>query len=204
MMAYYLASEFRYVYGHFAFSERAYDLFKDRYAFITLIKEPVSKWFSLYFFNRYKEGEDYALDLDLEEFVETERAVSDGCDYVMQFAGDDTITSYTAPEAIARFCSTELVDRAIGNLGKFDLVGTFEQLGVFQREFRQIFGHELDIGHRRESPVSKEFQSRMLTPEIVEKVKRLNRPNTIIYEHVVNTLVGNYASSVNPATVSSV
>jgi hypothetical protein len=45
ILAYYLAGNFRYVYGHFAFSEKAHDAFKTKYAFVTLIRESVSKWF---------------------------------------------------------------------------------------------------------------------------------------------------------------
>ena len=195
ILAYYLAGNFHYVYGHFAFSEKAHDVFKTKYAFITLIREPVSKWFSLYFYNRYKNSDDYALNLDLEEFLETEQAASYGCDYVMQFAGDDTITSYTSPAAIPQFSSRQSIDRAIANLEKFDLVGTLEQLDEFKREFKVIYGLDLVMKHRRKSPVSKELQKQMITPEILEKVKYLNRPNTQIYEYVVSKLVGSYAVS---------
>jgi hypothetical protein len=131
--------------------------------------------------------------LDLEEFLETEQAASYGCDYVMQLTGDDTITSFTSPAAIPRLSSRASIDRAIGNLGKFDLVGTLEQLDVFKREFKAMYGHDLVMKHRRKSPVSMELQKQMITPEILEKVEHLNRPNTHVYEHVVSNLVGSYA-----------
>lgn len=50
---------------------------------------------------------------------------------------------------------------------------------------KAIYGLDLVMKHRRKSPVPKELQKQMITPEILEKVKYLNRPNTRIYEYVV-------------------
>jgi hypothetical protein len=190
ILAYFLAGHCRYVYGHFTFSEKAHQQFRDKYAFITLLREPVSKWFSLYFYNRYKQSDHYALDMDLAEFVETERAVSYGCDYVMQFNGDDSIADYTSAAAIDHFCTPEAIERACANLDKFDLVGVLENLDLFKQDFQTLYGVKLDEEHRRESPVAKGAREKMITPEILEKVKILNRPNTYVYEHVVNKLAG--------------
>jgi hypothetical protein len=190
ILTYFLAGNYRYVYGHFTFSEKAYQQFKDKYAFVTLLREPVSKWFSLYFYNRYKKSDHYALDLDLEEFVETSQAASYGCDYVMQFIGDDSIADYTSAAVIDYFRTPEAIERACANLDKFDLVGLLEELDLFKQQFQARFGVKLDEEHRRESPVPKGTRDKMITPEILEKVKMLNRPNTLVYEHVANKLAG--------------
>lgn len=188
ILSYFLAQNYRYVYGHFAFSKAAYDVFKDKYAFVTVLRDPVKKWFSLYFYNRYKKSNHYALNDDLDMFLESELAVGYGSDYAMQFAGDDTITDFTSQEAI---------DRAISNLKLFDLVGVMEQFPVFVQGFQSLIGVDLKIRHLRKNPVSHEEQRRAITPEILERVQELNRPNLAIYEYVCNHLIDSYRSKPN-------
>jgi hypothetical protein len=191
ILKYFLAQNFRFVSGHFAFSNLAYEAFNDHYAFITLLRDPVKKWFSLFFFNRYKEGDHYALELDLAEFLETEMAAGYGCDYAMQFAGDDSITNFTTSGAITQFTTDEAINRAISNLKNFHLVGVLEKLPEFAKEFQALYKVKLEIPRMRKSPVSDSFKEKVVTPEILAQVKELNKPNIAIYEYVINNLITN-------------
>lgn len=188
---YYLAQQNRYVYGHFAFSLKAYEAFADRYAFVTVLRDPVKKWLSLYFYNRFKGSDHYRIREELPEFVETETAVGYGCDYAMQFAGYDTVDE--------DFTSQTAIDRAINHLRRFHLVGSLEQLPLFIDEFETIFGARLHIPQSRKSPVARAERERMLTPEIMAKIQQLCAPNQQIYDVVLNELVGNYGRLSQPA-----
>jgi hypothetical protein len=190
---YFLGQNYRFVSGHFAFSNKAFDEFENKYSFITLLRDPVKKWFSLYFFNRYKEGEEYSLELELEDFLKTEMAAGYGCDYAMQFAGDDTIKNFTTSGAIHSFTSDGAVDRAIENLKKFHLVGTLESLPEFIREFELMFKVKLVVERKRKSPVATEFQNKIITPEILARVEELNKPNLAIYSYVTDELINTYS-----------
>lgn len=180
ILPYFLGQDYRYVFGHFAFNQAAYDAFKDKYAFVTLLRDPVKRWFSLYFYNRYKEGDHYALVDDLETFLESDEAVGYGSDYVMRFVGDGSFTDHTSQQAI---------DRAISNLNHFDLVGVMEDLPMFVKHFKSSFGVDLNIPHRRKNPLSPEKQRGAMTPETLARVQELNRPNIALYEHVINRLL---------------
>jgi hypothetical protein len=184
MMLYYLSiPRARCVYGHFTFNEKAFEEFGREFAFVTFLREPVAKWISLYFFNRYKKGDHFKLEDELEDFVDSPTGAGYGQDYVMQFVGDRQGVDFTSPEAI---------QRAIANLEKFHLVGVLERMDTFLDEFEQLFGARLSVAQRNVNPVSREERDRQLTPEIMDKIREICRPNQQIYDHVVRELVGHY------------
>ncbi len=188
ILHYYLAQNYRFVSGHFAFSNKAFESFHDKYAFITLLRHPVNKWFSLYFYNRYKMGNHYALDIDLEDFLQTEMAWGYGCDYAMQFAGDDSIKHFTTDGVITHFQNDQAIERAISNLKKFHLVGVLEHLPDFIDQFYTLYKVELKVPRMMKSPVTDDFKATQITPEIRAKVEEMNKPNIAIYNYVVENL----------------
>lgn len=189
ILHFFLAQDYRFVSGHFAFSNTAFEKFQNKYAFVTILRDPVKKWFSLYFYNRYKKGDHYALELDLEDFLQTEMAWGYGCDYAMQFAGDDSIEHFTTNGAIENFQTEQAISRAINNLRKFHLIGVLEHLPEFVAQFQSLYEVKLKVPRMMRSPVSKEFKANQITPEIVAKVEEMNKPNLAIYEYVVNNLI---------------
>lgn len=172
---YFLAQDFEYVYGHFTFSNKAYELFHDKYKFVTLLRDPVKKWISLYFYNRYKKSDFFRVSDDLHAFLETETARGYGCDYAMQFAGKDVTYD---------FCSQEAIDTAVANLKLFHLVGKLEEMTTFITQFEHIFGLKLKIKHNRKNPVAKDERNKLLTPEVLEKIEKICRPNMEIYQSI--------------------
>ena len=44
----------RYLSGHFAYSKKAYDACGDQWHFVTVLRHPVERWFSHYFFNKHR------------------------------------------------------------------------------------------------------------------------------------------------------
>lgn len=180
---YYLAGNYRFISGHFAFHRLAYANYGQTYAFVTMLRDPVKKWLSLYFFNRYKQGDHYSLNEDLDDFLETDLAAGYGSDYAMQFAGHAGTPDYTSQEAI---------DQAIENVKLFHLVGLVEEMPLFVQEFEQLFGAKLDIPVLRTNPVSQEAQQDMISPEAMVRIRELNQPNMAIYSYVRDNLIGAY------------
>lgn len=189
ILHFFLSQNYRFVSGHFAFSDKAYDHFQDKYKFITLLRDPVKKWFSLYFYNRYKMGDQYALELDLDDFLQTEMAWGYGCDYAMQFAGDDSLEHFTSDDAIAHFQTDHAIERAINNLKKFHLVGVLEQLPNFIEQFFTLYKVRLKVPRMMKSPVSEDFKVKQITPEITAKVEEMNKPNLAIYNYIVENII---------------
>ena len=166
----------QYVTGHFQVSPELVAAHEDEFDFVVLFRDPVKKWFSHYFFNKYKSKSAGRIEADIDEYLETKRARDVGCDYVQLLTGNaDEPTEVTRREEVQR--------AALDCLDRFSVVGVLEQLDRFRRDFREQFGRTLDILHRNRSPASDDDREReTITPAIRERVEEICEPNKRIYE----------------------
>lgn len=164
-----------FISGHVAFSERVYQAHAERFSFVTMLRNPVDRWISSYFYNQYKNSH-YAFDMDIETYLESRFGRAQGHEYVKFIGGIDDKGDYRSPMAVRR---------AIENLEKFNLVGCLEDLGFFTREFGDRFTTQLRIGKTNESPKSKEFRRSIITSEIRRKIEEICEPDLAVYEQFV-------------------
>jgi hypothetical protein len=166
LLLFQLASQKKgYIGGHYAFSATAWREFHESWKFITVLRDPVKRWFSHYFYNRYKTHSELdRITEELEEFVETERAVIYGRMYVRHLSESGE------------------VEEALANLDRFDLVGILERLPDFAEQFQRMFGTPLSLGHRNENPLGAERQREMITPAVRARVEELCEPDMRVYE----------------------
>lgn len=161
-----------YVAGHFSVTE---EILAFPWSFITILRDPVDRWFSEYYYNRYKGDRTHAaIEIDLKEFLVTDEARRMGTTYVRMFAG----ISY--PE-IATTGLDQIVKIAESNLEKFSLVGFTDALSEFRRSFQQAFGKRLVIPHKNKSPAPGASRSLEIDDNITSKVRELTVPDQRIY-----------------------
>src|SRR4051794_13658563 len=118
-----------YISGHFAFSQMAYELFGDEWAYVTVLRHPVERWFSDYFYNKTRGGVHGGIEDDLRDFVESDRAAMMGRTYPRYLV-----------EGMERMDDEDRVSKSIDVLKKFSLIGCLESLDAFVLKFEQIFG----------------------------------------------------------------
>ena len=164
---------YRYISGHFAYSEKAMQVYGDEWKYITLLRDPVSKWFSQYFYNRHKTNNHYKIDCSLEEFLVTDEAKHLGRNYIYLLV--DGISSAEAATDAA-------INQAIINLEKFALVGVLEKLDWFYQDFQTIFGTKLKIEERNKNPLPENQQKQHINDDIRAQVEEICQPNIRIYE----------------------
>ncbi|NET33464.1 MAG: sulfotransferase family 2 domain-containing protein [Cyanothece sp. SIO1E1] len=171
---YCMASQrYRYISGHFAYSEKAMQDFGHDWKFVTLLRDPVSKWFSQYFYNRYKQNDHYKISCDLETFLKSDEAVHLGRNYIFLLVEGITKAEASSEAAIAQ---------SIANLEKFSLVGVLEKMDLFSRSFENQFGVQLEIEQRNKNPLSKQHQLQQITDDMRQRVVELCQPNQQVYE----------------------
>lgn len=171
-----------YIRGHFPFSLAAWTEFHDRWKFITILRHPVDRWFSNYFFNRFRDHGHSMIRGDLEEFLDTPRAADEGCMFVRLLSERPAAEGRT-PNAVAA---------AIANLERFHMVGLLEQLPDFVSRIHQTFGIALAIGKRNQSPLAKSSQRELITPEILSRVEALCEPDLQVHQRaaeIANSVV---------------
>jgi hypothetical protein len=166
-----------YVGGHFGFSRRLYEQHSDRWRYVTILRNPVRKWFSQYFYNRYKEDDHFSIEGGVEAFARSETGRHLGSDFVHK------LTDGIPAEDCA---SDAAVERALHNIDKFDLVGVIEEIDAFTADFEDAFGFRLDVPHVNKSPVDKRRKKEAITDEIRARVESYCEPDLRIYNYVLN------------------
>ena len=121
----------KYIAGHFSFSKIAYNKYSNKYKFITVLRDPIKRFISLYFYNRYKDSNHCKIEQDITSFIETNYGNSQGYEYVKFLGGPEKAGDYTSRKAI---------DRAKRNLNKFTVVGCLEYQDDFVHQFKKHFG----------------------------------------------------------------
>ena len=162
----------RYIGGHFNYSETAYRAFGDRWNFVTVLRHPVKRWFSKYYFNRYKAGAHYKLEEDLETFMASVHGQALGCDYVDKFTKGIPLTRRR--EAAA-------VEAALASLRTFALVGVLEDLGRFGDQFDARFGERLYFRKTNTNPAPVRKLEAETSEPIRQEVERICAPDLRIY-----------------------
>jgi hypothetical protein len=165
-----------YIVGHFKFSETAYRHFADEYKFITILRDPVSRWISQYFYDRYKESKHLKIEEEFEQYLDSHRSRTEGFRYVVSFDG--------VPEE-SNTVSEQAIEKAKQNLHKFALIGFLEHLEDFQKKFERLFSVKLKFRKRNPSPVLREYRKSFITDKVRERITEICKPDLEIYRYAI-------------------
>lgn len=177
LLLYHMSKESqRLIYGHFFYSQASFDAYGSDWNFITILRNPVSKWFSQYFYNRYKDSNHFKLDIELEKFLDSDESISMGRDYVYNLT--DRISQEKAS-------SMESINQAISNLQNFAIVGLLEKIEEFANDYETHFSAKLSIKNHNRNPLSKVKQEKMVSSELIQRVEEICQPNTAVYNSIL-------------------
>jgi hypothetical protein len=181
ILAYYLSiGSNKFVAGHFPFSDLAFKSYQDEWKFISLLRNPVDRWFSHYFFNRYKKQEHFKTNLSIDEYLETEDSKFIGQLYHHIFYGRYDHDMGNSDEAYLK---------AIGNIDKLTCVGVVEHMDKFCQEFNRQFGARLKIKQKNKNPLSSTDQLTRITDDVRRKVEKICEPDLKIYHYVLQKVL---------------
>ena len=169
-----------FISGHFSFSEIGYNNFSDKFAFITVLRDPVKRWISLYFFNKYKKAGHCKIEDNITTFLKSKFGQSQGHEFVKFLS---------APGKEIDFSSEKAINQAKENLSKFDLVGCLEFPGIFLDQFEDRFGVRLRIERKNKNPKPELFKKSIITKEIEEEIKEICKPDLAIYQYAIAQFV---------------
>ncbi len=135
MLLYLLYSDVRCVSAHIPFSNVAFSKFEGRYSFVTLLRDPVERFISNYFWSHKRTDAAGHVAESFEEFLATPRAAQMGATYMRYFCG----------KAGAEV-SAGSVESAIRNLHRMTHVGFLDSVGNFETALRALTGKRVSIG----------------------------------------------------------
>lgn len=178
LLLYHLANgQSRYISGHYAFDERVWDKFSSEWNFMTILREPVARWYSNYFYNRYKKEGHFRIHVPLEAFVESEMALKFGTTYSRLLTAERG--------------ADDAVYRSIANLQRFQLVGVLEEMDVLVHDIEHLLNINVDVEKKNKSPRTKEEQTAEITPKIDKRVRALCAPDIRIYDSIRERIASN-------------
>jgi hypothetical protein len=177
MLLYLMFEDVRCVSLHVRFSEIAYARFAGRYKFVTILREPVERFISHYFWSHGKPQAHARIEEDFARFLDTDRARRLGATYVEYYAGLPKDADITSPAA---------VNAAIANLRRFDVVGRLDDLAGFQRDLRSALGVRVSIGHENAARQPRPQRESVITPELRQKAIELCAPDRAIWDGYFN------------------
>ena len=165
-----------YISGHFAFSDLAYSEYSEKYAFVTVLRDPVEMWISNYFFMKHRRtGEDvWVRNVDIETFMASDFGKACGTNYVRFLTGEH-VHQEQQPSS--------LVDRAKSNLDKFAAVGILEDLEKFRKDFELRFGVRLRIPKVNTSPLPQPERDRIVTDAVRKQIHEICAQDMEIYQY---------------------
>lgn len=173
----------KYISGHLCFDERIHHRYHSDFKFITVLRDPVKRFLSMFFYIKHRttRNEDrnrLNINNSLEDYIKTEHAKQLGHEYVKHYAGISTDRAFYSSEAA--------VEKAIENLGKFDVVGTLENIGVFQDKIKSDLGLSIVVGSKNASPASVKQREVEINDDIIQEINNICAQDYKIYNHVVN------------------
>jgi hypothetical protein len=178
LLMYYMNQEhISYIAGHFNFSELAHQYFSDKYSFITVLRNPVKRFISAYFYMRYKQN---SVNMELKDYLKTPEALKCGSLYIKHLGDLNQREDYTSEAAI---------NQTKENLHKFSIVGCLEYEEDFLNRFEDRFGKRLKIREFNRGPKSETDRNSIISKEIEEEIKTICRPDIEIYQYAVENFV---------------
>jgi hypothetical protein len=174
VLLYYMSDPgIHFISGHVSFSETAYRHYSKEWDFITLLRHPVSRWLSHYYFNRYKENSHTKITSKLEDFIHSERGRQFGSEYVRRLSQGVEPAERNGQAAI---------DKARENLSRISMVGTLEQLDDFCGQVEERFGVRIQPKRLNTNPAPDRLQQTLRDKRVINMIEALCQPDLEIYE----------------------
>jgi Sulfotransferase family len=173
MLLYHLFEDVHCISAHVRFSVPAYERFRSTYKFITILRDPVSRFLSHYTWSYGKPDAHARIEEPFGEFLKTERAKRLGATYVEFFSG--------LPKS-ADIRSEEAIEAAVANLARFDIVGRLDSLVAFESSLAEILGVRLKIGHENKATRRTAASEAMDDPQLKAEVLALCAPDIAVWE----------------------
>lgn len=164
----------RYVSGHYRVSLELLRRYKEQWNFLTVLREPIERWYSNYFFNREKRSSHYRISAPLDAYSKSRSGKIMGCAYLRIFGG----WQWGQDPELA-------VDRAKRTLDEFRFVGSVEQLDVLRASLERELGIEISIPRRNQNPVRNDRQVAEITPQIRRRVEAACKHDLEVYRYAL-------------------
>lgn len=150
------------IYGHIHFSEKAWTHFGNRYAFVTLMREPIARTISSYGHSAF----NGLMEDDFDAYLDGPILRTHGLGFLRYFSGRHWIEKDEEADALAL---------AKSNMDKFSAIGFLDDVPGFEKRFKAAIGRAPHLYHynekRRPAPKLTDAQRGALTAALSTEIK---------------------------------
>jgi len=170
----------RFLTGHVWNDKKLVRLKDLDYLSVTCLRDPVNRWFSAYFYDRFKAGDHARIDQEIDEFLSSDRARNMGTTYVKYIGGLREDGDYSSDKALLE---------AMEMLPTIDIIGVLENLDHLGSEIHRQLGINVKFPHRRRSPADRSIMDKIKSSvELRKKVEELCAPDMELYDKVFSLM----------------
>ncbi|NWG45604.1 MAG: sulfotransferase family 2 domain-containing protein [Alphaproteobacteria bacterium] len=184
LLAYHAERDTHFIQGHVPVDRTFLDRFGADYKFVTLLREPVDRVISHYYFDPRLNS------LSWEAFLDSPRGRSE-TRLLCHFFGE---LPWHAPGLGA-----EAVPRALDTLSRFAVVGLIEDEPAFARDCKAALGLSLRLPRRNAGAVRKAAGDR-LDPAVRARIEEMCALDTEIYGEIARRVAGRAADGIQDNT----
>ncbi|AWF81920.1 hypothetical protein BTJ40_14405 [Microbulbifer sp. A4B17] len=159
-----------YGHGHSFCRPQVVKNFSDEWNFLTVLRNPVDRWISLYTYNTYKKSQWDRNALPLNKYIESEVGNMAGQAFIRYFSNFNGS------------CASEHIEQALQNLHQFSIVGTTGHLDILTTQIAKDFDIKLDIPKINKNPNSKLSLEIKSDSKTVKKIEKVCQYDMEIYE----------------------
>lgn len=160
----------KYISGHVRFNLDIWNAYQSQYAYITILRNPVKRYISQYFYDAFKKDEHARVSEDLPDYLRSNKGKERGHSYI----------NYLSNASPQENCSVqEKLKLAKDNLDRFQLVGFLEHIDIFIERFKNQFGLSLRIPHKNKNPIARP----QVDDKIIQQIKEVCEPDIELYEY---------------------
>lgn len=148
IFAYYLQQNWQYISGHITITEELINCFKNNYAFITILRNPVERFISNYIFNKLTNKQAIMLPNSLS----TDNIINEAKEILNSKRGWQ-MANLPTMYLTGRYPKNQDDAKAMqfefsSNLAQFKVVGFLDNLSKFARDCQKLTGKDIYIGQR--------------------------------------------------------
>ncbi len=168
---------YKYVKGHFRCTSEVRQKFEKDWIFMTILRDPVRRWISQYFFNLHKKHDHTKHSMNLDDYLQSEVGMNSGAIYVDFFTDGSDLSG------------DQGINQAMENLRSFPLVGILENMDPFKNDFEKVVGAKLQtIRNRNINPLPKDQMEKQISDDQMKKIREVCKPDLQIYNHFLGKL----------------
>lgn len=167
----------RFISGHWPVDKDLVGQNAEHWSFVTILRDPVERWLSNYFFNRHRQDNrgHFGTSLDLETYLDTKDAVENGKLYLSFCHGGHM------PEGDLSGPITQAIDV----FSAYALIGTLDNMDAFLDGFEARWKVRPRLPQSNANPASQPERDGALTPALLRQIEDLCVPDRAIYDAVI-------------------